>query len=202
MTDWSPDDPPKVVLLETGSSVDGRGTGVTDREGEWAPPSRHPPAGTVIQPSGGARLRAVLLGVAMIVPMLALLPALNRYSALGLATLVEPELMNEFERARAFLLLIFSGVVLVIWFLSFTLARLARNIAEYRCYPPPGSHVLFPTEIIVGNQVAAIRRFCNLASVALLILAVVFFVALTRIYFESTELLDGLQGVIKLYNQL
>ena len=109
--------------------------------------------------------------------------------------------MDEFERARGFLLLIFSGVVLVIWFLSFTLARLARNIGEYRCYPPPGSHVLFSTEVIVGNQVAAIRRFCNLAAVALLILAVVFFVALTRIYFESTGLLDGLEGFIKLYNR-
>ena len=74
MTEPEPDDSPKVVHLETGNSVDGPETGATDRDDEWMPPRSHPPAGTIIQPSRGARMRAVLLGVAMIVPMLALLP--------------------------------------------------------------------------------------------------------------------------------
>jgi len=169
---------------------------------EWTPPRRHPPAGTIIQPSRGARMRAVLLGVAMVVPMMALLPALNRYSYLGLAVVVQPELITDFESARSYLLLIFSGVILVIWFLSFALARLARNITEYRCYPPPGSHVLFPTELIVGERVDAIRRFCNMAAVALLVLAVVFFVALTQLYTESAGLLGGLQMLVGLYDKL
>ena len=171
-------------------------------EEEWSPPARHPPAGTIIQPSRGARMRAVLLGVAMVGPMMALLPALNRYSSLGLAVVVQPELLADFESARSYLLLIFSGVILVIWFLSFALARLARNITEYRCYPPPGSHVLFPTELIVGERVGAIRRFCNLAAVALLVLAVVFFVALTQLYTESAGVLGGLQGLVELYEKL
>ncbi|RLA11346.1 MAG: hypothetical protein DRQ60_08260 [Gammaproteobacteria bacterium] len=170
-------------------------------DGDWTPTRRHPPAGTIIQPSRGARMRAVLLGVAMVVPMLALLPALNRYQSLGLALLVQPELLTEFERARSYMLLIFSGVVLVIWFLAFALARLARNITEYRCYPPPGSQVLFPTELIVGNEVGAIKRFCNLAAVALLILAVVFFVALTRLYSESTALLEASSAFVDFYTR-
>jgi len=169
-----------------------------DSAGEWARIARHPPAGTIIQPSGGARMRAALLGVAMVVPMLALLPALNRYGSLGLATVAQPELLAEFENARGYLLLISSGVVLVIWFLAFALARLARNIREYRCYPPPGSHVLFPTKIIVGREVAAIQRFCNLAAVALLVLAVVFFFALIQLYAESTALLEVLSELAEM----
>ncbi len=164
---------------------------------DWTPTRRHPPAGTIIQPGRSARMRAVLLGVAMVVPMLALLPVLNRYQYLGLAVLVEPELLRDFEATRGYLLLIFSGVVLVIWYPAFTLARLARNIAEYKCYPPPGSQVLFPTELIVGEQVARIRRFCNMAAVALILLAGLFFFGLIQLYTESTLQLDILRGFIR-----
>lgn len=161
----------------------------------------HPAAGTIIQPSRSARLRVALLAVAMLVPMLSLLPVLNRYQTLGLMALAEPELMLEFERVRAYLLLIFSGVVMIIWYLAYALARLARNIGHHGCYPPPSSSVLFPTEVVVGRQCAMIRRFCNLSALVLLLLAGLFFFGLMRLYTESTELLTGLQLMVDFYGR-
>ena len=160
---------------------------------DWISTLSHPPAGTLLQPTNGARLRAVMLGVAMVVPMMALLPLLNRYHYLGLAVLVEPDLLTNFERIRGYLLLIYTGVVLVIWYLSFTLANLAGHIRRARYYPPPGSKVLFTTELVVGKDADWIRRFCNVSSTLLLLMAVIMFVGLIQFYTESSALQLDLQ---------
>ncbi|MBL4621832.1 MAG: hypothetical protein JKY89_05490 [Immundisolibacteraceae bacterium] len=155
---------------------------------DWVSTLSHPPAGTLFHPTNSARLRAVMLGVAMVVPMMALIPLLNRYHHLGLAVLVEPGLLANFERIRGYLLLIYTGVVLVIWYLSFMLANLASNIRRARCYPPPGSKVLFTTELVVGKESDWIKRFCSISAILLILLAVIMFVGLVQFYTESSAL--------------
>ena len=167
---------------------------------DWVSTLSHPPAGTLLYPTNSARLRAVMLGVAMVVPMMALIPLLNRYHYLGLAVLVEPELLMNFERIRGYLLLIYTGVVLVIWYLSFTLANLAGHIQRARCYPPPGSKVLFTTELVVGKDCDWIKRFCSISATLLLLLAVVMFVGLIQFYTESSALQAALGDFVDMFD--
>ncbi|HAC35511.1 MAG TPA: hypothetical protein DCF45_13435 [Gammaproteobacteria bacterium] len=144
----------------------------------------------IIQPSRGARLRMLMLGVAMVVPLLVLAPLLSRYHHLGRSLLVEPLLLESFEQTRGFVLLIYAGVVLVVWFLSYRLALLARNIGEQRRYPPAQSQVLFPTELLEGDRAERMRRLCNLVSLLLIVIAVVLFYGLVLFYLESVALLE------------
>ncbi|MBV1889705.1 MAG: hypothetical protein KUG54_01630 [Gammaproteobacteria bacterium] len=166
---------------------------------DWVSTLSHPPAGTLLYPTNSARLRAVMLGVAMVVPMMALIPLLNRYHYLGLAVLVDPELLMNFERIRGYLLLIYTGVILVIWYLSFSLANLAGHIRRARCYPPPGSKVLFTTELVVGKESDWIKRFCNISATLLLLMAVVMFVGLIQFYIESVALQEALGDFVAMF---